>query len=81
MMARKAQPLKPGQVIFFRSNAEEAAPGWYVVKDFDHDQSREFPKDGWWWNCVRLADGLAQTISERSKYLETNIEGAPESPL
>lgn len=73
-----SKQLKPGQIVFFQANGEEAAPGWYEVVSFDHEQTRSFPEGGWWWVCRRLCDGLEQTISERSQYLMTDCEGAPE---
>jgi hypothetical protein len=68
--------LKPGDILFIEANGEEAAPGWYRVDRFDHDQTREHGP-AWWWECTRLCDGLVQTIAEDSNYLLQDIEGTP----
>jgi hypothetical protein len=79
---RKPQRLEPGQIVFVEANGEGAAPGWYKILRFDHNQTRDCidteGKDrySWWWLGQRL-DGLEQTIEETSAYLVTNCEGAP----
>lgn len=73
--------LRPGMLLFVGANGETAAPGWYRVLGFDHEQSRRFSEDGWWWTCQRLCDGMLQTISETEVYMLTEIEGEPTGKL
>lgn len=72
-----SKQLVPGQIVFFQANGEEAAPGWYEVVSFDHEHTREFGEDGWWWVCRRMVDGLMQTICESSEYLIVDCDSPP----